>query len=178
MSFEEILETISQYWALFITTGAYGLIMTYGVVFIRGLLTKATTSKIVNKFIDGIGGTLSFLKEQANLTYTKLQRLFQRVQSLQNEVEVLKGTLGDMYLKVDAFMQAILTADGQEQVLQSYNSIMENVKPVLEAKGIEPEIEVVEEPVKEEVVVEEPKKTKKQKKQKNKEVIEYVEELY
>jgi len=182
MSFEEILQKISEYWAVFVASGAYVLFLTYGTVIIKQLFAKVSTSRIVAKFIDKIGGTLTFLKENASMLYAKLQRLFDKVQRLENQVELLKSTLNDMYIKVDAFMEAILTADGQEEVMQSYNNILGNSKPVLRQEIIEAEVfeqleEPKEEPKKEEKP-EQPKVAKEKNKKTTKEVKADVEELY
>lgn len=176
MNLEEILQTLSEYWAVFASSGLYITLSAYGAILIKQLFTKATASRVVNTITKGL---LRIAKQTKN----KVIEIFSLVNYVKNKIDTMHQEQIEFFAEQRAFMQSILEASGQEDVLLAYNSNLTalngTVTPVIEnvEQLVEEQFESLEEPLTK-VQIKLAKKLEKKNKKTTKEVNANVEELY
>lgn len=180
MSLEEIFELISEYWEIFIASGAFTTLSVYGAIIIKQLFTRATASTVVTKITNSL---LRLVKQIKN----KVIEIFSVVNYVKNKIDTMHQEQIEFFAEQRAFMQSILEASGQEDVLLAYNSnltaLNSTVTPVIEnvAQLVEEPFESLEEPLTKaqiKLAKKLEKKNKKVNKKSTKEVNANVEELY
>jgi len=174
---EEILQKISEYWAVFVASGAYVTLSAYGAILIKQLFTKATANRVVTQITDGLLASVLFIKE-------KVSKILKLVRKIFNNSEETKQMLIDFIAEQRAFNQTMLDAHDEEQrrvLVNSYEANLSRLTPVTQEveQEVEEDINEVVEPVVEaETRKERKKRIKADKKDKREVKNEEITELY
>lgn len=170
MNLEQILQTMSEYWEVFITSGAYVTLSAYGAVIIKQLFTKATASLVVEKITNSLNAMVLFIKNKVIKT--------------SDDVSEIKTMLSQFIIKQEAFNKTILENHSQEDRILLENSYQANITNLSEfIQNVEQVVEKVANEVVEVVVAPETRKERKlrlknEKKVKSEVRNEEIKELY